>query len=256
METYRRLNVFTICLNGLPWITMHHARLESLKIPWNWTIVHGIADPKADTAWCNPLETVAHDETLGYLRRLRDRDNRVTLIEQERWHGKKTMCNAALETFKEQGMLLQMDADEVWSERQLQLMPSLFEAYPEADCAFFLARVWVGPNRYTCQPGGWANRDYEWLRLWKWEPGRFFETHEPPRLAGQNKVIKKTHTAMLGLVFDHYSYVFRDQIAFKEKYYGKLWSVAAWESLQTMRGPVELKAVLPFVDSETMSFEL
>lgn len=256
METSRRLNIFTIVLNGLPWIAMHHARLKALKTPWNWTIVHGIADPKADTAWVHGVDTVEHDATLAYVRKLAAKDARVRVIEKERWHGKAEMCNAALETFTERGILLQMDADELWTTAQLDMMPVMFRMYPDADCAFFMARVWVGPNRFVCQPGGWANSDYEWLRAWKWEPGRKFNSHEPPKLEGQNRVIKKTHTAMLGMVFDHYSYVLRSQIEFKEKYYGPRWSVRAWESLQSMRGPVDLSAVLPFVDTPTLSHEV
>lgn len=254
-ETSRQLNIFTIVLQGMPWIEFHYNQLRYVSHPWEWTIVHGIAEPKNDTAWCQGIASCEDDGTLEYIRKLADQDSRIRVIEDDFWPGKVAMCNMALQTFEKPGLLLQMDADEVWTTRQFQMMPAVFEMYPDADCAFFLARVWVGPNRFVCTPGKWANRDYEWLRLWKWQPGRLFESHEPPKLAGQYIVVQKTHTAMLGLVFDHYSYVHLNQIEFKERYYGPKWSVQAWRNLQTMRGPVELSAVLPFVDNQVMSFE-
>jgi hypothetical protein len=250
-----QLNVFTILLNGMPWITEHYAVLLEQKLEWKWTIVHGIADAVKDTKWCAGIESVESDGSLEYVERLAKKDPRVTVIKQDRWPGKTAMCNAALETFTEDGLLLQLDADEVWTAAQINLFPALFETYPTADCALFLARVWVGPNRFVCTPDGWANKSYEWLRLWKYTAGKRFLTHEPPALEGQNIAVLKTHSAMLGLVFDHYSYVHREQIAFKEKFYGPAWSVEAWERLQTMRGPVNLKEVLPFVETDTISHE-
>lgn len=249
------LNIFSIVLCGQPWIERHYAQFYKLPFDWRWTIVHGIADPVADTAWCQVVDQVRDDGTREYIDGLATCDGRITVIKQPRWPGKTAMCNAALATFTEPGFLFQVDADECWTTDQIRLFPALFSMYPTADCAQFMARVWVGPTRFVCTPGEWANRHYEWLRLWRWEPGKKFETHEPPALEGQKVVVGKDHTARLGLVFDHYSYVLPEQITAKEKYYGEKWSVEAWKQLQGMHGPVKLRDVLPFVDSDVMSFE-
>lgn len=249
------LNIFTIVLKGMPFISHHYEQFQRLNIPWKWTIVHGVAAPVNDTAWCKEIESTKDDGTIEYICGLERTDGNIKVLLADKWNGKAAMCNAALETFTEPGLLFQVDSDEVWKAEQIRLFPSLFEMYPTADCAMFMARVWVGHNRYVCTPDGWANRSYEWLRLWKWTPGKKFETHEPPKLEGQNICVLKSHTALLGLVFDHYSYVYRNQIEFKERYYGPQWSVEAWDRLQTIYGPVNLKEVLPFVETDTISYE-
>ncbi len=250
-----KLNVFTICYNGMPFIRRHLTGLVISGLDFQWTIVHGRARPNDCTHWRKGDIPEGEDGTLAYLRHLASERDNVHLIEAPEWHSKLAMCNAALATFSERGLLLQMDADEFWTGEQLALMPILFAMYPDADCAKFMARVWLGRTRFVCTDGAWGNRDYEWLRLWKWEPGRLFNTHEPPELGGQKYFVLKSHTAMLGLVFDHYAYLYRHQIEFKRKYYGERWDVEAWDKLQTLSGPVELHGLLPWVDSPVMSHE-
>lgn len=251
-----RLNVLTICYNGWPYITRHYERLCNSDTDWQWTIVYGKAQTNDCTMWCAGVIDAPEDGTLEYLESLSKLDPRVILLKEDSWRSKVAMCNAALLTFTEPGLLLQMDADEVWTPQQFRLMTALFDLYPSADCAQFVARVWVGPRRFVATAGAWGNYDYEWLRLWKWEPGRKFLRHEPPTLEGAKVTVLKTHTAQFGLTFDHYSYQLREQIEFKSKYYGPAWDVAAWEKLQAMRGPVDLHGVLPWVASPTVSVEI
>lgn len=254
-------NIFTIVLNGMPWIERHIETFRQLDMPWRWTIVHGVADPVADTKWVQGVpagEDVKDDGTLAYLKKLQGDwrfNSNVTVITRERWPGKTAMCNAALETFTAPGSLLQVDADEFWTLNQLRVLPTLWQMWPEATAARFNARVWVGPRRFCCVPGQWANRDYEWDRFWRFTPGMSFASHEPPRFEGTQRIVGRDATAAFGLVFDHYSYVLRSQIEWKERYYSPKWSVEAWDRLQNMRGMVDLQTVLPFVDSPTLSFE-
>lgn len=251
-----KLNVFTICYNGMPFIRRHLAELVISNLDFQWTIVYGRAKPNDCTHWCVGEINAPEDGTLAYLRNLASNRENVHLIEAQEWHSKLAMCNAALDTFKEKGLLLQMDVDEFWTGEQLALMPILFAMYPDADCAKFMARVWVGRTRFVCTDGAWGNRAYEWLRLWKFTPGQHFVTHEPPALEGQKYFVLKPFTAMLGLVFDHYAYLYRHQVEFKAKYYGERWDVAAWDKLQTLSGPQELHGLLPWVDSSVTSHEV
>lgn len=250
-----RLNIFTIVYNGQPYIEEHYLRLCESKTDWRWTIVFGRALPQDDTSWCAGQIDDGDDGTLGYIQMLTSIDERVTVIAKTEWRSKVAMCNAALETFDTPGLLLQIDADEVWTPQQFRLMPALFDLYPTADFAQFACRVWVGPRRFVATDGAWGNQSYEWFRLWKWEPGRKFKTHEPPVMEGAKHYVLRSHTAQFGLVFDHYSYALRSQIEFKQKYYGAAWDALAWDKLQTMHGPVQLQGLLPWVNSPVVSIE-
>lgn len=250
-----KISVFTIVFNGMPWLPKIYDTLCELA-DFRWSIVHGIADPVGDTAWCKRIETRPDDGTLDWIQSVALADNRVTVLSQERWPGKTPMCNAALGALKVPGILVQMDADEIWTQTQLSVLPSLFERHPTADAAMFLCRYWVGPNRYVCTPNAFGNHcAYEWVRAWRYEPGMTFEAHEPPMMRGCTRYISHGATAQLGLVFDHFAYADRSQIQFKADYYGPEYSVEAWDRLQTMRGPVDLCGVLPWVKAPIMSYE-
>lgn len=251
------LNIFTIVLNGMPRLRDVHRSIEQIDGDWRWTIVHGVADPVADTSWCKSIPAPEDDGTLpSIMCWSRPVDSRIKVIHQDRWPGKTAMVNAALKTFDKTGTLLQMDADEVWNPAQLRIMPSLFERFKEADGALFLCRYWVGPRRYICTPGTFGNHSaYEWARAWRFEPGMLFERHEPPILAGAMHYANQRCTASLGLVFDHYAYADRSQIVFKQSYYGPEYDPEAWDRLQAMRGPVDLLGVLPWVKESVISYE-
>lgn len=251
-----KINAFTIVLNGQPWI--ERVARSLLRVPGaRWTVVHGVANPVADTSWCKPIDAPEDDGTLKFLRWLRDRrPDLLTLIEQPHWPGKTAMCNAALDAFTEPGLLMQIDADEIWQPEQLRVMPSLFAQHPSADAAMFLCRYWVGPRRYVCTPNAYGNNcGYEWIRAWKFAPGQRFLSHEPPMLDGAHRYVSHSATAHLGLVFDHYAYATRDQVAFKEQYYGYAGAVAAWEKLNAATGPQDVSAFLPWVKTPVISYE-
>jgi len=250
------LNVFTIVLNGMPWLHYVHRSLTQCHIDWKWTIVHGFADPIGDTAWCKSIPTPEDDGTLASILKWALTDDRIDVIAKDRWPGKTAMCNTALESFTETGVLIQMDADEVWTPMQLRILTGLFDQHPAAGGAMFLCRYWVGPYRYVCTPGAFGNHvEYEWVRAWRFTPGMTFERHEPPILKGVSQYIGHRDTAQLGLVFDHYAYATRKQIEFKRAYYGSEYDPESWDRLQTMHGVVDLHDVLPWVRSSVMSYE-
>jgi cellulose synthase/poly-beta-1,6-N-acetylglucosamine synthase-like glycosyltransferase len=251
-----RLNVFTIVLNGMPYLRRVWDCLRATDTNWRWTIVHGVADPVADTSWCKTIEAPTDDGTLALLAEC-ESSPRVTVIRQPRWPGKTAMCNAALATFDRPGVLIQMDADEIWAPRQLLTVPTLFERYPLADAAMFFCRYWFGPRRFVCTPNAFGNHiAYEWIRAWRFTPGATFERHEPPVLRGAEKYLSHAITSQVGLVFDHYAYASRAQVEFKQAYYGPEYDPAAWDRLQEMRGPVDLCGVLPWVKSPVISYEV
>jgi hypothetical protein len=248
-------SAFTIVLNGMPWLREIYRNLTELDGDWRWTLVHGVADPVGDTDWCQQIDAPLDDGTTAFLDEIA-RDKRVAVIRQPRWPGKTAMCNAALATFTEPGILLQMDADEVWQPAQLRVLPALFDRFPEAHGALFLCRYWVGPRRFVCTPNAFGNHTaYEWIRAWRFVPGMRFQWHEPPMLIGAKQYVSHASTAQMGLVFDHYAYATRAQIEFKQGFYGPEYDPGAWDRLQAMRGPVDLCGVLPWVKAPVVSYE-
>jgi hypothetical protein len=47
----KKIEIFTIVLNGISYIKYHLKEFEKLQIPWTWYIIEGVAELKNDTAW-------------------------------------------------------------------------------------------------------------------------------------------------------------------------------------------------------------
>lgn len=78
------LTLFTIVLNGEPFIEWHLPVFRELSIPWQWRVVEGVAAPEHCTAWCRPLPDRWHrdflsiDGTHEYLRAIDGGNVQVT----------------------------------------------------------------------------------------------------------------------------------------------------------------------------------
>jgi hypothetical protein len=93
------LQIFTIVLDGMPWIKMHLDRLQATPLEWRWIIVEGVARPTRDTAWVRGISPrLSKDGTTEYLDSIKD--PRVKVIRNARWENKTSMCNAAVGYFR------------------------------------------------------------------------------------------------------------------------------------------------------------
>jgi len=255
------LEILTIVLDGMPFIAHHWRELEKLPFRFRWNIVQGVALNVNCTSWCNQIPPrLGLDGTPQYLASLAASDPRVILHTKEQWQGKLAMVNEPIRFMYEPCLLLQMDADEMWTAEQLIAMRQMFLDHPDKHQALFWCDYKVGPDLCITSRNTYGNNSgYEWLRAWRWKPGMSFASHEPPNLAGC-PMMTLTHadTEERGLVFRHEAYSTKAQLAFKETYYGgannpkgHLYrdAVAGWERLQRNRKwPVnELKEFLPWV---------
>lgn len=245
-----KLIAFTIVLDGWPQISWHLPIFNRLTIPWRWIIAEGAAMNVACTSWCAPQQPrLSRDGTTEYLSAIRGHP-RVTVLQRASWNGKVEQCNACLAEITEPCILLQLDSDEVYTPDQMELMVAFFNSYNEIKCARVLARMFVGMNIVVTSINTWGNRDGEWLRLWRYEPGMRFARHEPPVLIGaESPSATREQTSEVGLVMDHYSYVFERQVAQKGNFYKYPSAVAHWRRLQqNTRWPVaDLRQFLPWV---------
>jgi hypothetical protein len=162
------------------------------------------------------------------------------------------MINAALTAFKKDGVLLQMDSDELWTEEQMRRLIELFVANPEANTAQFEMDYMLGPNVKSSSIDGYGNRKNEWIRAWRYSVGLWMERHEPPIFNGnRGKLLdRKATSSTVGSIL-HMAWVTPQQVAQKQRIYKGGYENACedWERLQNnTEWPVkDLKQFLPWV---------
>jgi hypothetical protein len=262
-----KLIAFTLVLDGMPWITKHLDILRATNLDWKWIIVHGAAMNNGSTQWCQPQEPrLSTDGTTEYLRSIKD--DRVLLMECDRWNSKDQMCNAAVSEIKEHCVLMEIDSDEIWTPSQIEKIVEQFDSnscgmtpcsvhnrtgYP-VDAMQFKCRYFVGEGLITKGEHCYGDMDYEWWRTWRYYPGTKFESHEPPVIPlGTGLKFPKSATSEMGLVFDHYAYATEAQVAYKEKFYGYKGLLEGWKRLQEQRMfPVFLRDFFPHVTDNAL----
>ena len=252
------LHLFTIVHNGMPFIRWHLDQLRQLPFRWTWHVVEGRAQLKHCTAWSvpnggrlpyqRPEPAPSTDGTSEYLDSIRGAhgNGRVQLHRKccgKTWDGKIEMVREPLKVITEPCILHQLDADELWTADQFETIHNLFTNYPDKSAARYRCHYFVGPDLVITSLDTYGNHDWEWLRTWRYKPGDDWATHEPPVLVRKSLLRKAcdvatinpfTHevTVAAGLVFQHFAYATRAQLAFKQEYYGYLDAVMRWQCLQ------------------------
>jgi hypothetical protein len=272
------VHLFTLVLNGMPFITYHIDVLKSLPFEWHWHIVEGVADLKYDTAWSllngGKIDTRFHraglsiDGTREYLDRLAaDYPSKISLYRKpsgQFWDGKLEMVNAPLDYIKTESILWEIDADELWTAAQFAAGRQMFLDDPHKYVAAYWCAYFVGPRLILTTRNCYANNpSFEWQRTWRFRPGFFWARHEPPVLAevafgrpvsvSTRGVFSHAETEACGLVFQHFAYVLPQQLEFKESYYGYRDALAHWQRLQHHQAfPARLSEFFPWVKDGTL----
>ena len=272
------IHFFTIVLNGMPFIERHIDEMRKLPFAWHWHVVEGIAELMHDTKWSKALggradaslhrDGLSIDGTTEYLDRLASVEpDRVTIYRPPRgqsWQGKLAMVRAPLANIGEECLLWEIDVDEFWSSAQIEHMRRRFIDDPARTAAFFLCHYFI-KNLVITTANTYGNHiDYEWLRVWRFRPGDFWASHEPPRLCRRldggdiafdvAAINPFAHGETLtdDLVFRHLAYVVPEQLRFKEIYYGYKDAVPQWEKLPRS-GPLRLRDHLAWITDEALA---
>ena len=245
-------------LDGMPFLRWHIDQLQKIQSPWQWHIVEGVADLKHDTAWSvttggrlprgSGRSSLSRDGTTEYLDTLQRRfPARVHIYRKpggQLWDGKVEMAQAPLPFIQEKCLIWELDSDECWTAGQIKAVQNLFQHQPHRMAAFFWCNFYAGPDAVVSSRHGYSqNPKFEWLRVWRYQPGDYWATHEPPRLMRRRlgrppvdvaHLHPFTHkeTEAVGAVFDHYAYATREQVQFKETYYGYRGATRGWGRLQ------------------------
>lgn len=247
------INIFTIVLDGSPWIGAQFAELCRLReLDWHWSIVEGASMPVKDTAWMsNQSGKVSHDGTHQFLQALASHP-RITVNSKPEWAGKTEMINAALTAFKNDGILLQMDSDELWTSYQMQSLVSMMEIEEDINTVQVKMDYMLGPNVVSTSNNGYGNRNDEWIRAWRYSIGLWMERHEPPVFNGNRGPIlgRDESERLFGRIL-HMAWVAPQQVSQKQRIYRGGYENARedWEKLQNNKQwPVkDLKQFLPWV---------
>jgi len=253
------IHFFTIVLNGEPFIRYHIDVFRQLPFKWHWHIIEGVADLKHDTAWSLQFggritdelhrSGLSNDGTTEYIDEIAGQfPENITIYRKNDglfWDGKLEMVNAPLANIKEESLLWQTDADELWTAEQLSRMRDLFLDDSQKMSAYFHCDYFVGPGKYVSSLNTWATYPQDWIRVWRFSPEMKWSAHEPPILInaqGQNvgliNPFTRDETKSQNITFQHAAYVTEAQVRFKEVYYGYKDAVACWKKLQQTRGPV------------------
>jgi ADP-heptose:LPS heptosyltransferase len=151
--------------------------------------------------------------------------------------------------------------DEFWKPDQVRQILAEFEKRPELTAGWFDCDYFFGWDRCSSRPGVFGNfREYEWLRVWRFQKGDSWGSHEPPRLnrnsesgnrkedVGRINPLIQKETRVRGWKFQHYALTDRPQMEFKEIYYGHRGLIAGLDQLEkTGRNEPLARSLFPHI---------
>lgn len=230
---------FTIVLNGMPFIKEQYKYIP--KCFDKWYIVEGAVKPSNCTSWCKTIPEkylnqykCSTDGTYEFLNEIQS-DKIKVIRKNDFWDGKLEMCNSFMPEI-ENCTLMQIDVDEFWKEETLK---DIFEYNKQSiyndtyDFMTFKCNYYVGSNLKIITENTYGDMWYEWYRLWNIKNKTHWVSHEPPRIKGCTRTLTKTFTSKFkNWTFDHYAYFTKEQLQFKEDFYGYKDAVKQWQALQ------------------------
>lgn len=246
------LSIVTIVLDGMPFMEWQWEVIQKLSIPWKWIIVEGVGGNTADTSWCRAIPgRLSRDGTTEFLDGIKDQ--RVEILRADLWENKTLMMNAATE-LADDGVLMQLDSDEIHTVESLEKVHSLFASQADLGAIKFPCQYFVGPDLVLEGEDCYGNKHFEWLRAWRFRKGMTWEKHEPPTLSGiEGRTMEQDEARLHGLTFRHFAYATEQQVRFKAEYYPYDGLLNQWKSLQEHKHfPDKLQKFFPFVDDRVM----
>lgn len=254
-------------LNGMPFLKYHIHLFKNLPYNWHWHIIEGVAALKYDTQWSvlrgGKIEKGVHknglsvDGTTEYLDLLKKTyPDHVSVYRKGKgkfWEGKVDMVNAPIPNLPHTCLLWQVDVDEFWTLEAISAMMDMFSKYPQKMGAYVYCDYFVGPRKFVESMNTWATLSEDWIRIFRYYKGFHWLKHEPPTLVdvdgvdwARKRKFSRNETLRNGIKFQHFAYVDKSQVLFKESYYGYHDAVNYWKKLQEQNGSVEVASFLPW----------
>ena len=212
-----KISAAMIVLNG------DHVLQQSLQSIYDFVEEIVIAEGPVKF-WQSKGVTGSTDKTLEIIKSFHDPKKKIKLISSQ-YEEKNEQFTAALSLLsKNPDYLLQVDADEVWTEESLTNLQKLLQERKP---------VSVGVHSHTFVGGfdrvisGFEENTDNFLRVFKWEDGCRFITHRPPTIIykngeqtrGKGHVDSDEARDYHDVSMCHYSYVWPSQVKSKIEYY-------------------------------------
>lgn len=159
------------------------------------------------------------------------------------WNGKTRMLNHWFyegSPIYNYDYVWQIDLDEFYNEESVRKIKNLINNYHPERMDFFANHFWGDFNHCMDEraDGIWA-QEIPWRRIFRLHSSSLWISHEPPRMnIYEDNFIDKYQTLNLGIKLDHYSYVTRDQVDFKSKFFNrpeKLELFDKWQKDKTIK---------------------
>ncbi len=254
---------FTIVFNGMPFIEYHLEKFRQLPFPWHWYIIEGLSEVAGDSGAdghrargghvpvdrSQYLSTDGTKEYLDKINELRD----VTLFRNgDVWPSKLRMINTPLPHINYDCLLWQIDADEFYPIDSMVELHRMFMSQPTKTAAIVPHTNFINIKKCVVPDKGRQLWGSQWFpRIWRYEPGCKWYSHEPPVLNDKrgrdlNKInpFHDVETEKLG--YHHYGYVHPAQIRFKESYYGYKGLYESWIDIGKTDGLVKVDDYFPW----------
>jgi len=173
--------------------------------------------------WQNLGKTTSTDNTNMIIDNYNDYAGKIKIIHGQ-FEEKTEECNAYIPYIRDDiDYLWQIDSDEIYTLDNIEKIKKvLIEEKPTSvgvrSCTFY-----GGFNNYLT---GFEQNNDNFLRIFKYEKGCYWETHRPPTIHYPNNIERKHISSdelfsRWGIEMHHYSYVFPRQVKNKMEYYSK-----------------------------------
>lgn len=163
------------------------------------------------------------DGTPGIVKKvMKDHQNVRLLARGDPWPGKVAKFNFALQHIQP-GYIWQIDVDEFWHGHDIERLKAHLDKHSQYTAVEFWAwNFWGTVRHYTkMKIGGWGNKP-PWRRIFRYDRGCKWTSHEPPRMTNKSpeKILTRTDTFLMGIYMYHYGYCKLSQLEAREKFYG------------------------------------
>lgn len=259
-KEYLPIIIYTIVINGMPFITYHFNIFKETNRYFQWHIIEGFGvglenknrykkNMKLNEKYI--YKGLSTDGTTLYLNKLKNENKEEVFIHRREygniWSNKSEMIRIT-HNINFKCVLIEIDVDELWNSNQIIKISDLFEETNKR-CMFFHCHYFITPSYVTITKNVPTHANsYEWLRAWIYEKGDIWKCHEPPFLYNLNtktynydklfgnKCLKHDFTEMNGLVFTHYSWTEENIVKFKEDFYEKEGLYNKWKEVENYKG--------------------
>ncbi len=170
--------------------------------------------------WDANAEGTSRDRTLEIIRNFPDPQHKIRLVASRSWEHKDEMVEAYLSKVTGD-YVFHVDSDEIWLRETLEKIRAILAKDSSITCLEFHPLHFWHNFQTVLVEGHWEE---PFMRIFKYEPGARWKSHEPPILLNPqgvpyNNIRKVNATREWGLSFHHYSYLTPEQAKWKSRFF-------------------------------------